>query len=68
MQVYSAKVYGLQCYALQPQIFLTTGLVSVLVGELSARLKDIADGKEDMIRLEKEAVEVLIKQESLKIN
>ena len=49
----------------KPQRFLTTGLVSVLVGELSARLKDIADGKEDMIRLEKEAAEVLMKQEKL---
>jgi WD40 repeat protein/tetratricopeptide (TPR) repeat protein len=49
----------------KPQRFLTKGLISVLVGELNARLKDIADGKEEMIMLEKEAVQVLIKQEQI---
>eukprot|EP00945_MAST-04E_sp_MAST-4E-sp1_P004374 g4374.t1 len=43
----------------KPQRFLTTGLQKVLIGELEARLDDIAKGKEEMIQLENQANAVL---------
>ena len=49
----------------KPQRFYTKGLQSVLIGELDARLKDIADGKEEMISLEKQAANILLAQEKL---
>ncbi len=51
----------------KPQRFLTTGLQKVLIEELELRLKDIADGKEEMIMLEQEADGVKRKQEYLEV-
>ena len=68
MQVFSRKIHGFQCNALQTATVLYKGLQSVLIGELDARLKDIADGKEEMISLEKQAANVLMYKKNLRTN